>query len=209
MEFLGHWVASGLVTKRPANNHRKPAARRSIIPHQLTLGNHRKMPHWNNVRHNMNRGVTPPNNYFNRLPVLSHSLWIMSSKGLIPDTIPLFTLSLSHFQLRRCVQPLGPQPGCVRTLQSIIVWPVSAGGCWAWGQCPHCPLWFNSKKVIPNSSATLLAPVTTTGQSCSPFPGRLALFCIIPVPVIKGSQEELRWSERGELRIVVHISHTG
>lgn len=54
------------------------------------------------------------------------------------------------------------------------------------------------EKVIPNPS-TLLAPVTTTARSYFPFPGRLALCCsIIPLSVIKGSQGELRWSEREE-----------
>lgn len=120
MEFLGHWVASGLVMKHPTNNHHKPPAPRSIISHQLTLRNHRKRPHWNNTRHYMNRGATLPNNDFNHSPVMSHSLWIMSSKGLIADSVPLFTLSVSHLQLGQCAQPLGLQPGSILSKDMAI-----------------------------------------------------------------------------------------
>ncbi len=70
------------------------------------------------------------------------------------------------------------------------------------------PILAHKEKVTPNSRS-VLAPVTITGRSYFPFPGRLAFRCsIIPLSVIKGSQGELRWSERGEeLRIGVHISH--
>lgn len=66
-------------------------------------------PHWNNAWRGGGRGsgFALRNNYFNLTStVMSHRLWIMSSKGLIADSIPLFTLSLSLLQLRRRVQPL-------------------------------------------------------------------------------------------------------
>lgn len=153
MEFLGHWSASGLVMKHPANKHHKTPALRSIISQQLTLRNHRKRPHWNNARHYMNRGVTVPNNNFSHSRVMSHSLWIMSSKGLIADSVPLFTLSVSHLQLRRCVQPVGFQPGSILSKDTAINhsltslrWEVGGTPC----AMPTLPILAHQEKVSPN-----------------------------------------------------------
>lgn len=132
---------------------------------------------------------------------MSHSLWIMSSKGLGADSISLFTLPVSRLQASSLV------PSCERTGQSIIFCRVSVGGM---DMCPYCPYRFTWENVIPNPS-TLLAPVTTTGHSNGPFPGRPAFCCsFIPLSVIKGSQGELRCRERGVgLRIGFHMSHWG
>lgn len=66
----------------------------------------------------------------------------------------------------------------------------------------------SQKGVILNPN-TVLAGVATSGCPYFPSTGRLALRCsIIPLSVIKRSQRELRWSEKGEeLRLGVHVSH--
>lgn len=152
MEFLGHWFASGLVMKYPANKHHKPPAPRSITSHQLTLKNHRKRPHWNNTGHYINGGgVTLPNNCYIRSPVMSHSLWIMSGKGLIADSIPLFTLMVSHLQLRQCAQPLSFQPGSILSEDTAInhfLTNLCGGVLGHPVLCPHCPYWLIGKRWI-------------------------------------------------------------